>query len=343
MYDRVILCHMSGTGNSYRVACWFVEAASARGAKVHSEPGCDANPRERTPGPGDLVGLLYPAHGFTAPWNVIKFAARLPRGRGAHAFAACTRGGSKFGRVFLPGMEGTAAYLIALILLLRGYSVRGARGIDMPVNWLAVHPGYSADSARAIAARSRPVALAFFERILEGRRSFRSFIPLAFGILLAKISLMYLLIGRLFLAKLFFASPRCNGCGLCAEACPNHAILMRDSRPYWTFDCESCMRCMAWCPPNAVEAGHSLAVLLAYACAAAGAALAGFLTPVTNPVAHFAVYYAYTVAAVWLTYLVLHSILRYGFVNHLFTYTTFTHLYRRSHEPETRLTDLRAR
>ena len=28
------------------------------------------------------------------------------------------------------------------------------------------------------------------------------------------------------------------------------------SRPYWTFACESCMRCMGYCPNKAVEVSH---------------------------------------------------------------------------------------
>ena len=52
------------------------------------------------------------------------------------------------------------------------------------------------------------------------------------------------------------------GCGLCVENCPNGALRLWGSdpaRPYWTYSCESCMRCMGYCPEQAVEAGHSLA------------------------------------------------------------------------------------
>lgn len=67
------------------------------------------------------------------------------------------------------------------------------------------------------------------------------------------------------MAKLFFANSRCDGCGLCEKHCTVKAITMQgiDNRqPYWRYNCESCMKCAALCPRNAIEAGHSWGVIL---------------------------------------------------------------------------------
>ena len=86
----------------------------------------DAIPeRELDPGPQTLMGVLSPAHGFTAPWSVIRFVLGLCSGRGTHAFVCFTRAGTRLGPLFLPGLDGTAGYLVALILALKGYAVRG--------------------------------------------------------------------------------------------------------------------------------------------------------------------------------------------------------------------------
>ncbi|HNX92878.1 MAG TPA: hypothetical protein PKI17_05075, partial [Syntrophomonas sp.] len=39
-------------------------------------------------------------------------------------------------------------------------------------------------------------------------------------------------------------------------------IRIVDDRHYWTFHCESCIRCMNICPPQAVETSHSLAAIM---------------------------------------------------------------------------------
>jgi Pyruvate/2-oxoacid:ferredoxin oxidoreductase delta subunit len=281
----------------------------------------------------------------------LRFALQLPRRGATHAVVVASRAGLKIGPVFTPGIEGTATYLIGLILALKGYRVRGAMGVDMPSSWIAAHPGLPPAAVAAILARARDKVTGFSDTILSGGLRFSGWIPLLIGLWFLQISLGYLLVGRLFLAKLFFASERCNGCGLCAERCPKGAIRMRGSgdhqRPYWTFRCESCMRCMAFCPTRAVEASHLLGV---------GAYLLALTIPTSMIlawlVAHapalaflggaprLALETIYAIAALGLAYPVLHGLLGIAWINRLFTLTTPTHYYQRYHEPETTPQDL---
>jgi Pyruvate/2-oxoacid:ferredoxin oxidoreductase delta subunit len=350
IYRSVTVYFTTGTGNAYRGASWLVEAAAAAGAKAQLVNMHDADPaHDLEPGPASLLAVFAPTHGFTAPWSVIRFALRLPRGRGAHAVTGFTRAGTKFGRVFLPGFDGTANYLIALILWLKGYCVRGVVALDLPSNWMSLHPGYGRPSAEAMVARQRVRMSGFAARILAGRRSFGHFVSLFFGIAVLPVSLGYLLVGRFFLAKLFFASGRCNGCGLCAQACARHAIRMwgKEPRPYWTLDCESCMRCMAFCPTQAIEAGHSLGALFFVVAAwlpldAFGARWLSAAVPALRPVlenewVRMVLYWAWVVVATVLVYGIVALALRVRLLNKLFTYTTFTHLYHRYREPGTKL------
>jgi Pyruvate/2-oxoacid:ferredoxin oxidoreductase delta subunit len=299
----------------------------------------------------ELLGLVMPTHGFTAPWSMLSFALRLPRRRHTHAVVIATRAGSRIGSIYTPGFEGTATLLVALILALKGYRIRGTAGIDMPSNWIALHPGLSPDTVAGITARAREKTARFMGAILSGKQRFTSWIVFVLGLLALPISLAYLLIGRFFLGKLFFASDRCNGCGLCAEHCPNGAIEMRGSgsrrRPYWTFRCESCMRCMAYCPTRAVEASHLLGV---------GAYLLAGVIPTKAVLAWLAarvpvlvflswapgwvLVSVYAIVAIGLAYPVFHLLLRIGWVNRFFTRATLTHYYRRYREPETTLKHL---
>jgi ferredoxin len=352
-YQKATFYFLTGTGNSYRVAVWMAEAAAESATAVTLRPIESARPAEGIgTGEAALLGLTMPTHGFTAPWAMLRFALRLSPGTGAHAVVVATRAGLKIGSVFTPGIEGTATYLIALILALKGYRVRGAMGIDMPSSWIAVHPGLSSSAVATIVARARTRTARFMAAILSGRRRFAGWIPLLIGLGFLHISLAYALIGRFFLAKLFFYSDRCTGCGLCAEHCPNHAIEMRGRddvrRPYWTFRCESCMRCMAFCPTRAVEANYLLAIGAYVAAAmiptsailvwlAARAPVLAYL----DAIPRWALESIYAIAALGLAYPLVHLLLRVPWVNSFFTHTTPTHYYRRYHAPETSLKDLR--
>ncbi len=367
-YREATFYFFTGTGNSYRVTAWMAEAARETGAPVTVRPiesahsfDCpsamlrtsaqDTPSEEIGQGETALLGLVMPTHGFTAPWAMLRFALRLPRRNNTHAVVVATRAGSKIGPVFTPGIEGTGTYLSALILALKGYRIRGATGIDMPSNWIAVHPGLSPDTVAGIVARARKRVAGFIGPILSGKHRFTGWLSLLIGLCFLPVSLGYLLIGRFFLARLFFASDRCTGCGLCAEYCPNNALEMRGSgnrrRPYWTFRCESCMRCMAYCPTQAVEASHLLGV---------GVYLLATVVPTTalltwlaarvpalaflSGIPRWALESVYAVVALGLAYPIFHFLLKIAWVNRFFTLTTLTHYYRRYHEPETRLKDL---
>lgn len=350
-YREATFYFYTGTGNSYRVIEWMAGAAREAGAAVTVRPIEAAHPAaEIGAGETALLGLTMPTHGFTAPWAMLRFVLRLPRRRGTHAVVSATRAGSRIGPIFTPGIEGSGAYLIALILALKGYRVRGTMGIDMPSSWIALHPALAPRTVSGIIARAQEKTARFMEAVLGGRRRLTGWGNLVFGLIMLPLSLAYMVIGRLFLAKLFFASADCTGCGLCAEHCPNGAIEMRGTenpRPYWTFRCESCMRCMAFCPTRAVEASHLLAVsaylvpvvlpltaLLGWL--AARAPLLAFLNGTPRRVLEW----FYPVIALGLAYPLFHLALQIPWVNRFFTLATLTHYYRRYHEPGTKLKDL---
>jgi len=350
--SRLSLFFLSGTGNTLRVAHWLAEQARRRGliAAIRDVETARSTPMPK-PERGELLGVLMPTHAFTAPWPVIRFVLRAPLGRGAAAFVLATRGALKFGRVQVPGLEGTGLYLIALLLALKGWRVRGVMAVDMPSNWTACHSGLAPWKVTDIIGRARPKVDSFFGVLLSGRLRFGlgSFIGLALGVLLVPVSLGYLILGRFYLARLFFANERCTGCGICAEHCPFGVLKMRGKppRPYWTWACESCMRCMSFCPERAIEAGHSWAVLLFYLAHlplmawlfGALTHIAGFVTP-TNPWTLFWTKYSLQLLALAAAYAGFWWLIRAPFCNRLFAWTTFTRWYRRYHEPGTTLAEL---
>ena len=353
-YKNATIYYLSGTGNTYRVAAWAGDELESQKIKVCLKPFDKANPTsEINPGEKTLLGLLLPTHGFTAPWMMIKFALKLPKGQGAHAFVSASRGGTKFGKISLPGFEGTAAYLLALILKIKGYKVRGVIGVDMPLNWTALIPGFKEKNAKAISAPQEPKIKAFIKAIVNGEPQFGfwTFVSLFLGVLIIPFSLGYLLIARFFLSKLFFSTNACNSCGICAAKCPANAIQMRgktEPRPYWTFKCESCMRCMSFCPQNAIEASHLLAVGFVYLTSIpVGSLMIRWISKLIPSLDWMAgswisvlFQYGFMLLSFVLVYFIFYHLTRIRFINTIFTKGTLTHYYRRYRQPGVRIKDL---
>ena len=111
------------------------------------------------------------------------------------------------------------------------------------------------------------------------------------------------------------------------------------------------MRCMNFCPEEAVEASHLLAVGLYYLISVPVGVLllnwlAGFipfLEKIGNALFEYLLQYAYTLFAFYLAYLVFNRLVRVPLINKIFTFFTLTRFYRRYHEPGTNLKKMRGR
>ncbi len=352
-YKNTTIYFMSGTGNSYRVSKWMGEIAEKTGSNTKILPAKKKiPPEELKKGINNLIGIVFPAHGFTMPWHILKFVCRLPRGKSTHAFCAATRGALKFGRVFVPGLSGSGTFIIALLLFLKGYNVRGVTGINMPSNWFSLHPIQRTKSHEAIIARAKKKVSRFSETIFSKGKvwfTLNNLYEITGGILLSLLSVGYLFFGRFFLAKLFFADNRCDGCGLCAAHCSFGAIKMwgkKNPKPFWKYSCESCMRCSALCPKNAIEAGHSWGVILYFVSAIPASyyifsILKSYIPGITGTGSGFrsVLDILWFYPAIFMSYYIFHFLLRIPAINWLFTHTTMTRFsfWGRYREPDSKL------
>jgi len=347
MFEKIVVFFMTGTGNSYKVGAWFAEVAAALGIQTKIQQIKTAKLTLESD-KKTLCVFTLPTHGFTAPWLMIKQIVYLPRGNGTSAVILPSRAGTRMKGISLPGMEGTAGYLTAFLLFFKGYTVRGVMGVDMPSNWTAVHWGLSKENTQFIIAAAEPKVKHFAKVILEEQRYFEGIVPLALGLWLAPISVMYLIMAQLMLSKLFFASDQCIGCHLCANLCPKQAIKMigtRQKRPYWTFSCDSCMACMNYCPYKAVEVSPLIGILFYYLSVVP---ISTYILSHVVTLTFFTwlpinwdgiIQYIYVLTSVFLAYLLLHTVLGWRFFNVILSRLSHTRYFRRYHAPNVSFKD----
>lgn len=168
----------------------------------------------------------------------------------------------KLSKLFLPGLSGVALIFAALVLWIKGYRIVGMRSVDLPSNWISLHPGLKEPVIRSIFIHCRSITVKFANKLLAGKKVYRALYDLPQDLLVAPVSLAYYFVGRFVIAKTFIASAKCNNCGVCIEKCPVKAIKLVDNKPYWTYKCESCMQCMNNCPQRAIETAHGLLTLM---------------------------------------------------------------------------------
>ena len=261
IYKGIKIWYFSGTGNARFAAEQIAKNSRASGIEANVYNIADEEGNIDAPDKDTLVGFCFPTHGFNAPPIVLKFLQNFPRGK-AKVFLLNTRGGLKLSKIHLPGIGGLALWLTALILLIKGYKPIGFRPLDMPSNWISLHPGLRKQVVNSIQEHCTRTITRFSNRILGGKWVINGFLWLPIDIIVAPISIAYYLLGRFALAKSFYANTACNNCNLCIEDCPVNAILEQDGRPFWTLKCESCMHCMNICPHRAIEIPHAFVLPL---------------------------------------------------------------------------------
>ena len=256
MQDSLHIYYFSGTGNSKRVSEWISKIATEKGFVVTCTD-ISKTARRNIPRPKNntIIGFCSPTHGFNLPPIMMHFLLFFPRGKNK-VFIVNTRAGMKLSKLFLPGLSGMAQYFSALILLMKGYKIVGMHPVDLPSNWISLHPGLKPKVVESLHLRWKKKTEQFAETILSGKHNYRALYDLVQDLLISPVALLYYLFGRFILAKSFYADASCTNCGLCIRECPVHAIKEIDRRPFWTFRCESCMHCMNHCPSRSIQTGH---------------------------------------------------------------------------------------
>ncbi len=335
-YDQLIIYYFSGTGNSRNAAIWIEKIAKEKGLQTHLI-NIDRFKTVDVPelSKRTLIGFCSPTHGFNMPPIVLKFLLKFPKVNNVDTFILNTRAGMKLSKMFVPGLSGGAQLFAAFILTLKGFRIVGMQPLDLPSNWLLLHPGLKEKVVDSIYKRCRGIVNNFATNILEGKRKYKALLSLPFDIAVLPIALAYYFIGRFFLAKTLIATDACNNCKICINQCPVKAIKMIDGRPFWLYNCESCMRCVNSCPQRAIETSHGWSTMLLIVSSI-------IISPVlVTGLKYIGVQYWFNQSMltrnlwsiidalifllfVFVSYRILHFLMRYKIINRLIAYTSLS-------------------
>jgi Pyruvate/2-oxoacid:ferredoxin oxidoreductase delta subunit len=283
-----------------------------------------------------LIGFVAPTHGFNFPPIMLHFILRFPRAKSNRVFIMNTRAGMKAGKLFLPGVSGLTQFLAAGILKFKGYKVIAMVPVDLPSNWISLHPGLKNEVVESIYLKQHARINKIGPLIFDGKKNYRAVYDIIQDLIIAPIGIGYYFVGRFLIAKSFIASSACNHCNICIKNCPVKAIKEVNSKPFWTYRCESCMRCMNSCPKRAIETVHGFfAAILILANMVVGYnfyqnisiqsisinGLPGFLNQVLGFIVTSFIYFLLFFSS----YFILHFLLKFRWFEKLVLLTSFTH------------------
>lgn len=321
--------YFTGTGNSKKVADWLCSEAKQRNIDCSLNNILQTPDLKASPAPDDTqLIFISPIHGFNYPPVMLKFIAGFPRGKN-RVVLMNTRAGMKIGKWITPGVTGIAFYLSALLLLIKGYKIQALKAVDLPSNWVSLHPGLNDPTVLYLHQKNKERISRFSGYIFSGKRFYRCLLEV-YDLFLLPVAAGYYLFGRFFLSKTFVASRNCNLCGKCVEQCPVQAIKWIEGRPYWTLSCESCMHCMSYCPQKAIETCHGSVLVFALIWNVLFLWMTGLLPAMetcitTFPVIAFLIKWLVIILLLAFWYRIVHFLMRFRWVERMVVFTSLTH------------------
>ncbi len=237
----VTLAVFTGTGNSLVLANAVADRLRQKGKAVQVLPMDNPDRFHRDDSDAAALGLVMPLACFTSYPTVWRFLEALPDGHGRETFLVASMG----------GMSGGMAGPMGRLLRRKGYRLVGARAFAMCGNYGSGIP--SADAFQAMVAKVTEKAGHFVDQLLAGKTRWgRSRLNIIATVLaaLGRRRLSFRLFQRLF--PLAIDQDKCIRCGLCRDLCPEANIAESDGRFVLLDHCQSCQRCVGYCPVQAI-------------------------------------------------------------------------------------------
>src|SRR3989339_1191110 len=190
----------------------------------------------------DLHIFSYPIYGFGTPNIVLRYIEKLNKVKDVKGAIVCCCGGN----------EGQSLNHVTRILKNKGFDLLLADKVVYPSNWTQVMNPPDEIQRKKIIDDSYPHIEEITHKIINNKTSMNlqnKIVNFFYDI----IFLLYAMIGRRLLGKIYIADSDCNSCGKCEKECPSKAIKIKSKKPFWNLHCEGCQRCINACPQKAIQ------------------------------------------------------------------------------------------
>ncbi len=233
---RVDFYYFSGTGNTFLIVKAMKEAFEKHGVKtfLHRIEKTKAVPYNES-----IVGLAFPvALQGTYPF-VWKFVKSLPSARNRKIFMVDT----------LESFSGGIIGPVKKIVTSKGYLPIGALEIKMPSNLLNKNIDRNVNALKV--KNGLEIAKEYAENLIARSTRWKRF-PVISDLMstFSKSKKTWSFFRKIF--KMESNEEKCIKCGLCERLCPVDNIFI-DERVKFGNECVFCMRCISFCPTEAIE------------------------------------------------------------------------------------------
>jgi ferredoxin len=207
---------------------------------------CPLNPVEQEI-EADMMGFSFPVYSFGMPHIVREFFKSMKAsGSPKKVFILITSGD-------ISG-SGSTAKKAHRLLAKKNCDLIYSEVLKMPHNWITYSHASPEEMNKVLIAGAVEMVNEIVRKILGNVRSFYDVrrTPLMLRVLGNTVNFLFRVGGRKKLMQWFRVYDSCDGCGMCADACPTKCIEMKNGIPVWAGNCEQCMRCVNVCPQEAI-------------------------------------------------------------------------------------------
>lgn len=246
---KTAIYYFTGTGNSLAVAKELSkELGEAEIFPIQKIMALAKGTDKKFSPSAERVVIVYPIYASSLPGIVSDFASRL-KAEGKKIYSIGTHG----------GMAGRANHILKDILKTSGNELAAGFLVNMPGNCITLYSAYSTSKQEELFRVAKLKIKDISREIMEGtegkfEQTFSVLGAFQHGKMSGKIS-------KKLIEKLrendkdFYATEKCDSCGLCVRICPVGNIELADGKPVWKHNCEQCMACIQWCPTEAIQHG----------------------------------------------------------------------------------------
>jgi ferredoxin len=241
---KIELRYFTGTGNSWKILDTCKEVFVENNHSVSISP---IKPNEQLSSDADIVGYCFPVYAFGIPRICRRYLKQLPR---------LTKPQNVF-VIITAGKRDEAGFSVdecVKILRKKNCQIIYSAVVEMPINWTTYMNPPSMEDALAIIEKGTKQAKEISEDILTGIHKYHHFnIPQDYKrFRLYKEYYLFKYLGLQNMWRTFNVYGSCNGCRVCEKICPTGSIKIKQGKPVWSSSCEQCMRCVNFCPKEAI-------------------------------------------------------------------------------------------